>query len=373
MAGRPVDEARAQQVVERLRSAAGPNGFLEFDRFQEISLYAAGVGYYEAHERTLGRSGDFYTAAHASPLFGATIARRVRDEIERLGRPARFRIAELGPGDGTLARDLLAALRLGEKSGTEVEYLLVERSGALRARAVEALASSPFAGRVRASDSLGADGPFDGIVLANELLDAQPARRLRRTSSGWLEVGAQWDGRRFVEDERPPSRPLPEGLPDDVAPATLVEVSPAAEALVREVADALAAGSALLLDYGGTEEELVRGHAGGTLQAIRGHRVLDDPYDAPGFADLSTFVNFDRIRAAARRTGLGEVAYERQTEALARWGFEAALRDAVAAAANAEEEVRLRLGAKNLLFGFESFHVLELASGPARSSTSPSP
>lgn len=364
MAGGAVEPDRLARVLERLRAAADSSGFLAFDRFQEIALYAKGIGYYDAPGRALGSAGDFYTAAHVSPLFGATVGDRVVAEFERIGRPRRFRVAELGPGDGTLARTVLETVAARLPDTTEFEYLLVERSRPLRERAMAALSASPSHDRVVVADSVGADGPFEGVVVANEVLDAQPHRRLVRHDGAFAELGVRWNGTRFVEAEGPYLPAPPSGIPENLPTGTVVELSAVAEALLREVGDQLDRGAAILLDYGADERDLLLGHPHGTLQAIQRHRALADPYAEPGAADLSLFVNFTRIRAAAARAGLRETAYGPQSEALARWGFEARFQGALAAAGGAEAEVRLRLATKNLLFGFENFRVLELAAGP---------
>src|SRR5208283_6157400 len=105
----------------------------------------------------------------------------------------------------------------------------------------------------------------------------------------------------------------------------------------------------------------VTAHRSGTLTAVRRHRFVDDPFAEPGTSDLSVFVNFTRVRAAAARAGLREVAFRRQAEALGEWGFPRLLEEAIRAAPSTEAEVRTRLAAKNLLFGFERFCALELA------------
>ncbi len=56
-------------MADRLRSAADASGFVPFDRFMDIALYAEGVGFYARAGPTLGPRGDFYTAAHVHPLF----------------------------------------------------------------------------------------------------------------------------------------------------------------------------------------------------------------------------------------------------------------------------------------------------------------
>ncbi len=359
MASRDDEIGRRERVLRALDSEADPTGFVPFDRFMDVALYHPDVGYYAAVRSPLGSGGDFYTAAHVTPLFARAIAERIRAIRRALPDAPSFRVAEIGPGDGTLAADLADALG---PEAARFEYAIVERTESRARDTVARLARSHPDLSVRRLPSVGADGPFVGVVLANEYLDAQPARRLRWDGTAWREVGVEVASAGLRPAERPATREVPgAALPVPSEPGVLLEVSPAAEATVREVGDHLIAGSAILIDYGLDEPELLLGHPRGTLAAVRGHRSVDDPLDAPGTADLSVFVNFTRLRAAARASGLREVAFRSQAEALGTWGFPALLDAAVRSAGSAEAEVRVRLAAKNLLFGFERFRVLELA------------
>jgi SAM-dependent MidA family methyltransferase len=362
--------ARSALVSDRLRTAGGASGYLPFDRFMEIALYAEGVGYYHRTRSPLGRSGDFYTAAHVHPLFGRALAARIHEVRDSLGDPGTFRIVELGPGDGTLASTMLAAL---SEDPAGLEYVLVERSSS-RAREAEDRARAASNGiPVRRAESLGGLGPFVGVVVANEFLDAQPARRLRWDGNTWHELGVRVRDAKAEPAESDLTRAVPApALPVPEEPEVVLEVSPVAEGFVREIADHLLAGAAILIDYGLEEPELLRGHSRGTLAAVRDHRFLSDPLEAPGTADLSTFVNFTRLRAVARTSGLAEHAFRSQAEALGAWGFPALLDAAVRSADSPEAGVRIRLAAKNLLFGFERFRVLELAA-PGADERLPSP
>lgn len=355
--------ARREDLLRALRDAAGGDGFLPFDRYLEIVLYAPGLGYYARPGLSRGRGGDYYTATHVHPLFGRTLARRALEEFARCGRPPSFRIVDAGAGDGTLAADLAAELARAP-SGPLPEIVLLEAlPGLLEAVAPRVAEAGGGRVEVRIGRSLAEEAPFAGVVIANELLDALPFRRLVRRGDAWLEQGVLVGplGPRFEEHpsgRRVPGEPLPEA-PD----GTVVELSEAAEGWLRELADALVRGAALLLDYGDEEAQLLRRFPLGSLQGIRSHRVRDDPLADPGEADLSAFVNFSRVRAASRRAGLRELAFSSQAEALGRWGFEAVRDAALASAGSAEEEVRIRLAAKKLLFGFENFRALELAVG----------
>jgi SAM-dependent MidA family methyltransferase len=358
----PPTPALEPAVREALAARAEPDGFVPLDRFLAVALYGEGVGYYRRARSPFGPSGDFYTAPRVHPLFARTLARRLAAVRAALDDPPRFTIVDLGAGDGTLLAGLLVALRdRGPADG--IEAVAVERSPERAAEAVAAGAA--VGGTVQSARSLAELGPVVGAVLANELLDAQPARQLRWDGSDWHEVGVRLAADRLRPAERPVApNTLPAGLPalDADRAGTVVEVSAAAEAIVREVADHLVQGELVLCDYGDEEPALLAGHAGGTLAAVRSHRPVDDPWQEPGATDLSTFVNFSRVRRVAARAGLVEVGFARQAEALGAWGFPEELARAVAAAGSAEEQVRVRLAAKSLLFGFETFRVLELAA-----------
>ena len=352
---------RLREVARLLRAAAGPDGFLPFDRFQSIALYAPEVGYYRAAGRRLGVPGDFYTAAHVHPMFGEALSDRLAREWRDLGSPTSLRIVEVGAGDGTLADAVLGGLETALPPTVRCEYVVVELSPPLRERALERLAPRAPRWDVRVASSLGSDGPFEGIVVANELLDALPARRLVRAGGRWAELGVRALDDRFVGAEGPLRPVAGPPLPEDVPDGSVIEFSPGAEGFLRELSDHLTRGLAVLIDYGAEEAELLQGRPGGTLQAVRAHRPIDDPLRSPGSADLSTFVNFTRVRAAAAACGLRTVYYGSQAEALGRWGLPTRLDRAVAEAKDSATEVKVRLAAKSLLFGFSTFRVLELS------------
>ncbi|HXQ48447.1 MAG TPA: SAM-dependent methyltransferase [Thermoplasmata archaeon] len=358
---------RLARLLQLARAGADADGFLAFDRWMDLVLYTEGLGYYARLRSPLGAAGDFYTAPLVHPLFAAAFAERIREVRDRIGRERPFSFVEIGPGDGTLAVGIVSALGPSLEPQHDLQVVLVERSVPLRAGALARTrqVADPFGIRVTVADSVSSLGPFEGAVVANELLDAQPVRRLRWNGSEWRELGVRMTGSGIHADEGPPAGAVSgPALPASPPEGTVFEFSPTAEGLVREVADHLVAGVWLLDDYGMEEGELLRAHPEGTLATVRGHRSGSDPVARPGESDLSTFVNWTRLRAVARTAGLEVVADRPQAEALGAWGFPRLFEEAVRRAGSSEAEVRLRLSVKNLLFGFERFRVLELA--PAR-------
>ena len=353
---------------EALARSAGPDGFLPFDRFMEIALYAPQVGYYEQSDSPIGVAGDFYTAPQLHPIFGETVGRHVTDVLVGLLPSENLRIVELGPGNGELAASIITEVARSLRKGPPIDYVLVERS---RRRAQTALSRSRLAAegsrlRPRTWARLGDGGPFEGVVVAHEFWDAQPVRRFRWAGNAWEELGVRLESGHLTEA----ARPLPPGdqrneLPPAVDEGSVVEVAPRVEGSLREVADHLHRGRAHFIDIGDEEAELLRAHRFGTLTAIRDHQVLEHTTEGPGEVDLSTHVNFSRVRAAAKRSGLETVSDLTQAEALVAWGIaEVKAGWEARAPAGSEAALRTHLAVKNLLFGFSRFRALEFGPGP---------
>src|SRR3954465_11003486 len=116
---------------------ARSGGWLPFDRYMALALYAPGLGYYANTSRKFGTmpasGSDFVTAPEMSPLFGHCLAVQLAEALQQTGTNE---VWEFGAGSGALARQLLEAL------DTRVQrYTIVELSASLRERQQQALAS----------------------------------------------------------------------------------------------------------------------------------------------------------------------------------------------------------------------------------------
>jgi len=180
------DEVRHGAVVlEAVRDAiATHGGWLSFDDYLRIVLYAPGLGYYSAGSVKFGRGGDFVTAPELSGLFGRCVARQCAEILQLTGGD----VLELGAGTGALAASVLAALYALE--ALPRNYFILEVSADLRTRQEQRFASLPQAlrARLRWLDRLPA-APMAGVILANEVADALPFKRFTVTSDTPLEGG----------------------------------------------------------------------------------------------------------------------------------------------------------------------------------------
>ena len=305
-----VRRALTQLVGEQVARAGG---WLPFDRFMALALYAPGLGYYARADHAIfgadPRRGDFTTAPEMSPLFGATFARQVGQALDATGSDALW---EFGAGSGALASQLLDAL--GDRVGG---YTIVDLSGALRSRQRDALAR--FGARVQWVDAL--PETMSGVVVGNEVLDAMPVHLLHFDGDRWFERGVvRAPGDRFEFADRPTDLRPPVAAP--FVPGTVTEIHPQAEAFVRTLAERLDRGAAFFVDYGFPDAEYyLPARRGGTLMCHRAQRSDTDPLTDVGHKDITAHVNFSGVALAAQDAGCEVLGYTTQAHFLINCGL----------------------------------------------------
>lgn len=316
------------ELVRRIGDEIRRDGPMPFARFMELALYDPSGGYYRGPAARPGRAGDFITAPELHPIFGASLATAIGEIWERLGRPDPFVIREHGAGEGAMAVAILDAI-------DDPAFARAVRYGAVEVdqRRIAALDSRLAAtGHARHLDDR-MDEPFDGVVLANEVLDALPTHRVRvrggRLHELAVDVGP--DGG-FVELEIAPTTPaLAERLSAEaieLVEGQTGEVCLAVDDWVATAAAPLRRGALLLIDYGAPAAELydpVR-RRDGTLRAYARQQVHADPYRHVGRQDLTAHVDVTAVERAAHAAGLSTIGITTQAEALIGLGIEERLR-----------------------------------------------
>src|SRR5579863_5186357 len=354
------EEAHSRAVTallhERVRAAGG---WLPFEQFMDLALYAPGLGYYSAGSVKLGPDGDFVTAPEVSDLFSRCVARQCAQVLGDSGE-----ILELGAGTGRMAAVILQSLAsLGK---LPARYAILEVSADLAQRQKRQLAKLPRAMRERVEwlDRL-PERPLDGVILANEVLDALPCRRFTLHAGAIRELGVALDAelpgesgvlpaaQRLVERAAEPDAmlasacaellgELPSPLPDGYSAELCLRVAP----WIAGIADRLGRGLMLLFDYG-----LPRAHyyhpqrIAGTLRCHFKQRVHDDPYKNIGVQDITAWVDFTRVAEAAVACGLDVRGFCTQAAFLLATGVEQFLAEST----DAVEHARLAGEARRLL------------------------
>jgi len=369
-------------LLPLLKEEIRARGALPFARFMETCLCHPQFGYYNTDRPKLGKSGDFYTSAHVAPVFARILARHWEGVWQRLGRPARFDLVELGPGDGSLAAELLSWLRERyPEFFAALYYTGVEQSAQLQGRVEEKLRE--FAGRAGiASEFPGGKSEeaagICGCVFANEFVDALPVHILVWRKGRWRERLVGLRGEKLVWVEKDPSLPdlaqqaelycdpslPPDDRPDGRPDGWTAEIRPQAVEWMQRIAESLAQGEVLIVDYGYTLDEWRGGRfPEGSALAYRGHQVAEDLLGRPGDQDLTAHVNFTELAEAGRACGLRLVSLESQARFLLAAGEPDEFADVFADCASESERQRRAQLLKTLIVPQamgEAFRVLRM-------------
>ena len=302
-----VHSARVQAHLHALiASAPPPNNSLQqpsisFADFMRAALYAPGLGYYAAGATKLGASGDFVTAPEMSSFFGAALA----DMFAPMNAKS---VLEMGAGSGKLARDFL-----GASPGTK-QYNILDISADLRERQQAILVGRA----VNWLDAL--PQKIEGLVLANEVLDAVPCEIVRFRDAHY-EQARVWTANSAFDWVWHPllSGPLLDAAKHRIPPfdGYTSEINLEAEALVATLAARLTDGALCFIDYGFPRREYyVADRSSGTLACHYQHRVHFDPLTLVGLQDITAHVDFTAMAEAAVDSGASVICYATQAQFL---------------------------------------------------------
>ena len=269
----------------------------------ESALYAEPGGFYASGRGAGRRTGDFLTSVEVGPLFGRLAARLADRCWERLGRLVDFTLVDAGAGSGTLARSVLAARPACAEAGA-LRYVLVERSAALRGAHEELIdrpadSSLPLESRADLPE-----GPLDGLIIANELLDNLPCRLLERTADGWAEVYVRAESvsedPTFVEELRPLStedRAIADSLAPEAPVGGRIPLASAAVEWVGRALRLLRGGSLVVIDYTDSSASLAARPSWEWVRTYRSGARGHEPLRDAGSCDITVEVPLDQILA----------------------------------------------------------------------------
>lgn len=318
-------QAHSERLQARIRDAiAEAGGWISFERYMAMALYEPGLGYYSAGAAKFGPAGDYVTAPELSPRFGRCLARQCAEVLEQVSDGV---ILEFGAGTGALAATMVETLA---DRGMTPAYWILEPSAELRARQQARLAALPAGTRERVHwlDSL-PEEPFNGVVVANEVLDAMPVQRFRKRGDALEVLGVTASEGGFAKAERPAPAVLAgtvrerlatsgELLPDEYES----EICEAHGPWIATLAELLDTGLVLLVDYGFPRHEFYHpDRYMGTLMCHYRHRAHSDPFLWPGLQDITAHVEFTTVAEAAQASGLQVAGFTSQAQFLVNTGL----------------------------------------------------
>ncbi len=303
------------------------NGWISFEHYMEQALYAPGLGYYSSGSSKFGSQGDFVTAPEISSLFGRALAQQVIQVLEQVNDA---NVLEFGAGSGKLALDLL--IELEQSKRLPKKYYILEVSADLRQRQQDLFESqaSHLTPLIEWIEQLPTQ--FNGVILANEVLDAMPVHLLTWCNDKLFERGVTWENNQFKWLERPLDNSELLTIANKLSPQInqgsdhishyTSEISLSTRRFTQSLADILQHGLILLIDYGfGRNEYYHPQRSQGTLMCHYRHYAHDDPFYLPGLQDITSHVDFSAISDSTKDSPLNLLGYTTQAHFLINCGI----------------------------------------------------
>lgn len=335
----------SQALCDKLRLEIEASGFIPFSRFMEMALYEPALGYYSAGLHKLGASGDFITAPELGSLFAGCLARQVEEVAATLGT---YDILELGAGTGKMAVDLLNQLAPDSQPG---RYLILERSADLRNRQQHLIAErvSGWQDRVKWLTQPPQE-PWQGVLLANEVIDSLAVERFRLGANGIEQVCVGHNENGFTWRFRPADSELEWMVRRlDLGRDTpfVSELNMHLREWLSTVLGTMKQGLALFIDYGYPRSEFYRpARSEGTLICHYRHHVHDNVFFWPGLQDITAFIDFTALAEAGDSCGFTVSGYTSQAMFLLGCGLDRILTGRIAA--SKDEGLRVNAEARQL-------------------------
>lgn len=288
------------------------SGFIPFSEFMQAALYYPELGYYQNRQQKFGESGDFITAPEMGKAFAYSLAHCMQDYLVETSNS---NILEIGAGSGILAVNLTKSLSAFKS--LPQHYFILEPSPQLQAqqRALIAEMVPEHLDMFVWLKSLPTD--FNGIILANEVLDAIPCERVVLKDKKWHRVGVGIEQNELVELLRPIDSL--EGLPkpllniDAFPDGYETEYRPLLAGWLKALAHSITCGAILLIDYGYNETEYYHPQrVSGSLSCFVRHKVHSDPLKLVGLQDITAHVDFSHVAQLADLCGLEVRGYTTQ-------------------------------------------------------------
>lgn len=293
-------------------------GAVPFAAFMQEALYAPNFGYYSSGLQVLGKTGDFTTAPELTPLFGQILANQCQQVLRDLDNPILF---EFGAGSGRLCVDVLKQLQLLKCLPNE--YHILELSAHLKIRQ-QALINEEVPHLVDRVKWLTRwpETPFNGVIIANEVLDAMPVHRFLQTEQGLMESYVILNDRDQLQEIFKPcvndrlQAHVQLILPSIKIPY-LSEANLFLDDWIQHCFDMLTQGAAFIIDYGFPRHEFYHpDRHQGTLMCHYQHQAHTNPFCFPGEQDITTHVDFTHVAEAADNAGFHVAGFTNQASFL---------------------------------------------------------
>ncbi len=327
-------------LIDRIINSGGS---ISFYKYMDLVLNDPENGFYSTGRLNIGKDGDFCTSPSLGNDFASLLAIQVVDwllDLEKSGIESElFSLVEIGPGEGTLSRDLAIAItEIAPALISKIEFVLVELNVGMRKRQEKVV--NNFEGiycRWCDLEDL-ILSPVTGVVIANEALDAFPVERLIFTGNKVFRQGVSL---RKINDEYflefvdlKPTTAIMEFLqesnsllniefpPKDLCDRWVTEWHRDLPTWFGKLSNVLINGSLLIVDYAMESKRYYNvNRKDGTLISYRNQKANTNILKDPGLSDLTAHLCIESTISYALINGWKFMGETRQGQALLALGL----------------------------------------------------
>ena len=264
--------------------------FLPVDNFFNNVLYDTKLGYYSL-KQPFGKKGDFITSPNISKLFSEMIGIWLVSSWELFGKPQKFNIVELGPGDGSLTKSLLNTFKRFPKFNLAKKIYLYEKSNYLKKIQKKNISDS----NVKWIKNLNNITKYPIIFFGNEFLDAIPIKQFKKNNGSFFEKNYAISNDGNIKEIFKKISISNEKLIRSyktLDKLNFVEFPKLGFQELKKMTDKISklTGCILLIDYG-----YLKSHNNSTLKSVMKHKKNKLLLNL-GKADITSHVNFGLLR-----------------------------------------------------------------------------
>ena len=285
------------------------------DKYINQALYDNHSGYYTKNIK-FGKNGDFITSPNISVLFSEMIALWIVMYWQKLGRPKKFNIIELGAGNGEMMLQIIKVLEKFIDLKNYVNLYIIEKSKSLKKIQKKKLKNS----KIVWLDSINKlKSKNKCLFFGNEFLDAFSIKQFEKINNNWFEKYVyEYKNKRYFKDVKTDIKKYIKVLGKEFSSnQDFIEYSPEQIQFLKILSKYLKKniGGVLFIDYGYFKSKMFN-----TLQSVKNHRE-NNILSNKGNADITHLINFKLLKRVFLINGLKVNGITSQGEFLKKMGI----------------------------------------------------
>lgn len=287
---------------------------LAFSEYMHKCLYDPDNGYYMQKQNPVGSHGDFITAPEISPALAYACASAF---IKLASSEPNLILCEVGPGSGKLMLEVIKYLVEQDCLPEQVWMVELNQNRIEQQQSLLSGLPTEISKRIIWHKVM-PKHKWQGLIIANELLDAIPFDIVRKNNSIWTELRVRQEGGQYSFYESCLRPELQKFLPKvDVPDMYQTEIFPLLPGFLNSLTCNMDRGALLFIDYGYPHQEFYHPQRVlGTSKVFLSQKSSNDLLLLPGECDITAHVDFSLLKLCLQELGISTRAFMTQSQFL---------------------------------------------------------